>query len=503
MQTVLGGLSQYTFFRYFEEISRIPRGSGNTKAISDYCVQFAQKHHLWYVQDALGNVYMRKDASRGRELDGGILLQGHLDMVTEKKPSCSKNMATQGLELAVDGDFLYAKDTTLGGDDGIAIAYALAILADDSISHPTLEVVFTVDEEIGMLGAQGMDLPEITARYMLNMDSEEQGVLWVGCAGGMTAHCNLPVVRESFYGTAAKIKVEGLTGGHSGSEINKERANACIVLGQILFELRQKCLFAIEEVNGGLKDNAIPRQAQAEIIFDLQAQHLVETSLNEKIEESYKQMKQQKLALTVKEIAGKVQSQYALTEPDLKISLEWEGERNGNACDYADTDHIIFYLRMVPNGVQNMSVSVPELVETSLNLGVMSTTREKICIQHSIRSSVESRKWDLEKKVQYLTESLGGDCYVEGDYPGWNYEKESVLRDTMRQVYTDMFGQAPQVAAVHAGLECGYFKAKYPHLDIVSFGPNIYDIHTTEEKMSISSCNEMYVYLIKLLEVLK
>lgn len=503
MCSVLKGLSPYRFMDYFEEICKIPHGSGNTKAISDYCVSFAKKHGLFYLQDAMGNVYIRKEATSGREQDGGILLQGHLDMVTEQTPESKINMEQEGLRLAVDGDYIYAQNTTLGGDDGIAIAYALAVLEDQSLSHPVIEAVFTVDEEIGLLGAQGMQLPTVTAKYMLNLDSEEQGVLWVGCAGGMTAQCRLPFATESFNGTKAVLRISGLIGGHSGAEIDKERGNAAILLGNALYKIKKHCLFALKDLHGGFKDNAIPREAEAVLLFDMQAQYFAETNTIVGMSQTYKETKMQEISDAVAALEETLQKQFLVSDPNIRLTLSWEGEGYETVCDLADTDKIIFFLNMLPNGVQHMSPQIPELVETSLNLGVLALKEDFLDACISVRSSVESRKQDFGIRLQYLTENLGGDYSASGNYPGWAYEANSHLRDVMCTVYKEMFGEVPNVAAVHAGLECGYFKQRYPWLDIVSFGPNILNIHTTEEKMSVSSCNAMYEYLLKILETVK
>ncbi len=503
MSNRLKGLSTERFFDYFEEISRIPRGSGNTRQISDYCMEFARAHRLEAVQDQMGNIYIRKEASPGREQEPGILLQGHLDMVTEQKPGSTIDMKTEGLTLQVEGDYISAADTTLGGDDGIAIAYALSILDDAELSHPMLEVIFTVDEEIGLLGAQGMELPAVQAKYMLNLDSEEHGVLWAGCAGGMTALCQLPVVREGFTGRRAVLRISGLIGGHSGTEIDKERGNAVLLLGTVLRELKQKCLFAISDLHGGLKDNAIPRDAEAVLLFDLQAQYLADTGQISAPDAAYTAEKMREISERISELETEFRSQYVSADPDISLLLEWQEESYEETCDFADTDKLIFFLNMVPNGIQHMEQQIPGLVETSLNLGVFRMASDRMEAYISVRSSVDSRKRELGKKLACLIEMLGGDYSESGDYPGWKVDPVSHLRDEMCRIYEELFGTRPKVAAVHAGLECGYFKEKYPWLDIISFGPDILNIHTTEEKMSISSCNAMYGYLKRLITDLR
>jgi len=503
MSRVLEDLQPCRVFHYFEEICGIPHGSGNTGKISDYCINFALEHKLKYQADEMGNIIIFKDASSGREQDGGVILQGHLDMVNVKKNESKHDFEYEGLELVVDGDYVYAKDTTLGGDDGIAVAYALAILESDTISHPALEVILTVDEEIGLLGAAGIDISGTKSKYMINIDSDADNVLWAGCAGGMTSVCKIPLSKECFTGIRAIVKVSGLRGGHSGGEIDKERGNACIMLGRVLYNLKRICLFSIYDISGGLKDNAIPREAKATIILDMKSQYFVDESALDDASNDYKKTKLNDISEMVFKMNQMLKEEYLISDNDVSVSIEIVSEQYEETYDNMSTEQILLFLMNVPNGVQNMSKNIEGLVETSLNLGVLKIEEDTMIAHFSVRSSVESRKKALGDRLKYLTEFIGGDYSYSGDYPEWNFKVDSTLRSVMSGVYKKLFGETPQIAAIHAGLECGYFSEKRPELDIISCGPNIFDIHTTEERISILSVEKVYKFLIEVLKEIK
>lgn len=483
MQNVLSQLEPKDVFHYFEEICSIPHGSRNTKKISDYCVEFAKANHLSYRQDEWNNIIIIKEATKGRENDVGVIIQGHLDMVTEKLTGSLHDFDINPLKLKVTGDFVCAEDTTLGADDGIAVAYALAVLASDRISHPRLEVVLTVDEEIGMIGASLIDLSDIKGNYLLNIDSEEEGILLSGCAGGMTSICTLPVRFHMQNGTKLRIEVTGLKGGHSGMEIDKERANANLLMSRIIFELRKEQMLHLSLLKGGLKDNAIVRESVAEIVID--------------------PSEEQKIVTLINLIESVIKNEYRITDPDIKVNCEVIGTGEYSVLVPVDFEKVHYFLMQLPNGVQNWSADIPGLVETSLNIGILEITDEEFRSVSSIRSSVKSRKNALSDKVQYLIEFLGGEYDTTGVYPEWEFNPNSKLREVMLETYRDMFGEEAKVEAIHAGLECGYFLEKCPDLDVVSFGPNMSGIHTTEEKLSISSVQRTYDYLIELLKRLK
>lgn len=467
-------------FKYFEEMAAIPHGSRNTKAISDYLVAFAKKYNLEHYQDELNNVIIIKEATPGYEAADPIIIQGHMDMVCEKESGCDIDFEKDGLDLYVDGDFLKARGTTLGGDDGIAVAYALAILSSNELSHPRLEVVITVDEEIGMLGAEGIDLSMLKGHKMLNIDSDVEGHFLTSCAGGMHVETKIPVTFEEANGVLYTVSVTGLEGGHSGAEIDKEHGNANIIMGRVLKALSAEVEYGIVSLAGGLKDNAIPRECTAELLVnkdDVDA-----------------------LTAILEQLKPVLANEFMASDKDVTIVYEEKGEQNAPVLSIASQTKVIFYLRNVPNGVQHMSRIMPGLVETSLNLGIMELKEDCLYMMTSIRSSVSSRKADLADKLEYLIEFLGGEVTVGGDYPAWEYKADSDIRETISSVYKELFDEEPVFEAIHAGLECGILSGKIDNLDCVSFGPNNYDIHTPKERLSISSTEKVWKLLVEFLK---
>lgn len=471
-------------FAYFEDISQIPHGSQNTKAVSDYCVAFAKEHGLKYIQDEDNNVIIFKDASAGYEDAEPVIIQGHLDMVCEKDEGVAIDFEKDGLKLYVDGDFLKAEGTTLGGDDGIAVAYALAILDDDTLAHPPLEIVFTVDEEIGMLGAESMDLSVLKGRKLLNIDSDVEGIFLASCAGGLQAVCELPVSRVEAEGISYEIKVTGLLGGHSGSEINKERGNAIWLLGRVLDSLSREGSFAIAHMEGGLKDNAIPRETSAIILVESEEAG-------------------EELSAKVKTLDEELKKEFQTSDPGIAVSCRKLESEKKSVLHGTTASKILFFLRMMPNGIQNMSMDIEGLVETSLNAGIMTLTEDTFTVQFAVRSSVTGRKLEVADRLTFLTEFLGGEITVSGDYPAWEYKADSDMRKLMADTYQELFGEEAKIEAIHAGLECGLFSGKIPGLDCISFGPNNYDIHTPKERLSISSTQKIWKLLVEFLKRLK
>lgn len=470
-------------FHYFEEICAIPHGSGNTKQISDYLVKFAKDHDFDYVQDDMNNVVIYKPATPGYEKAPVLILQGHMDMVCEKRPEVEHDFTKDGLKLRVDSDFLSAEGTTLGGDDGIAVAYGLAILDSTDLPHPALEVLFTVDEEIGLLGADGFDCSVLKGRRMINLDSENEGSLWVSCAGGVSGNSYLPVQRVDASGEKLSVKICGLTGGHSGAEIDKNRASANILMGQFLYELGAVCGYALAELEGGQKDNAIPRECQASILV-LPEEVSAVTSLAEKMQKDFRE-------------------EYTGSDENITIQVTKEGEADASVLHPTSQEKVIFYLMNLPFGVKKMSGTIEGLVETSCNPGILKLYVDELFVQTSIRSSVGTAKDALSHKIQYLTEFLGGEYDTEGDYPAWEYRKDSPLRDKMVEVYRDLYGKELKVVAIHAGLECGLFYERMEGLDCTSLGPDILDIHTSEERLDLGSVKRVWEYLIEVLKNLK
>lgn len=476
----LAGLEPAAVFGYFEKICSIPHGSGNTKAISDYLVSFAQEHGIRYVQDELNNVIMFQEGTCGMENHAPVIIQGHMDMVCEKDEDCPIDLQTQGLDVTHDGSYVFAKGTTLGGDDGIALAYALAILADKSIAHPPLEVVITVDEETGMEGATGIDLSEFQGRTLINIDSEEEGVFTVSCAGGARSTITMPIQRRAVYGPCVKLTVDGLQGGHSGVEIHKNRANANKVMGEFLSRIQKLMPLCLTKLSGGSKDNAIPRSCTVTLVA--MGSHI------ERINEVAEQLQQE------------IREQY--DEPEAVIFGDDVDAFGGNALSTGDTAKVIALLCAAPNAVQAWSQDIPGLVQTSLNLGIAKLEKEQLRLTFAVRSSVNQEKRDLLARIRELAAFHGATCDEMGDYPAWEYQKESRLRDTMVRVYQEMFGKDPQVVAIHAGLECGILSSKLPGLDCVSIGPEMHDIHTSRETLGIASTKRTWEFLLETLKAL-
>ena len=468
-------------FYYFEELCKIPHGSGNTKQISDYLVSFAKEHGLEYVQDEMNNVVIYKPATEGYEDAPAVILQGHMDMVCEKRPDVDHDFTKDPLNISVKDGYVTANGTTLGGDDGIAVAYGLALLESKDLAHPALEVLITVDEEIGLLGAEGFDCSVLKGKRLINLDSEAEGSLWISCAGGLSGISTIPVQRVEAEGQKAAVKITGLMGGHSGAEIDKKRANANVLMGRFLYSLQQETAYEIISLAGGQKDNAITREADAELLVE---------DIN-----------------SVKACAEKLQKgfreEYAGTDEGITVEITDLGVASAKVLHPTSREKVLFFLMEVPFGIQKMSGSIDGLVETSTNIGIVKLGEDEFLGSSSVRSSVEAAGAALSDKICYLTEFLGGEYTVQGAYPAWEYRKESQLRDQMVEVYEEMYGEKPNVVAIHAGLECGLFYKKIEGLDCVSLGPNMKDIHTSEEVLDIASTERVWKYLVKVLESLK
>ena len=480
---VLENLQPERVFYHFEEIAKIPHGSGNTKQISDYLVAFAKEHNLEHYQDEINNVIIIKEATAGYENADAVIIQGHMDMVCEKESDCSIDFEKDGLDLYVEDGFVKAKGTTLGGDDGIAVAYGLALLEATDIAHPRLEVVITVDEETGMDGAYGIDLSMLKGKKMLNIDSDEEGIFLTSCAGGTSVEATIPVKRIKETGVVLNVKVDGLFGGHSGAEIHKERGNASILMGRVLNNIANEVPFGIISLAGGLKNNAIPRECNASILVPEEAVSVVETIIAEQSE------------IFKKELFA--------SDADVKVTFENAGVQEAAILDFASINQVLCYLRLVPNGVQHMSQAIPGLVETSLNLGIMELKEDVFVTDTSIRSSVGSRKEDLRDKLVNIIELVGGEAEVVGDYPAWEYKAESKLREEIVASYKAVYGKEPVFTAIHAGLECGILSEKIDDLDCVSFGPENFDIHTPQERLNIASTERVWNFLVEYLKQAK
>lgn len=495
-----------TYLDYFKEIAEIPHGSGNTAQIRDYCVEFAKSYGLDFYTDELNNVVIKKPATKGFEAHETVVLQGHLDMVCEKDPDVEFDFTRDALRLRTEGDFLMATGTTLGGDDGIAVAMMLSILASDSIEHPPIECVFTTDEETGMYGAEALDPNQLCGRKLINIDSEDEGVFTVGCAGGTTCEVTLDIDEHDLYCADAglsdaesmdildsneafvEIKVSGLIGGHSGVEINKGRQNSNIVLFGLLSNMAERGLqFKLCDICGGSKDNVITNKTVCTIVIDKEMISVLSNLVSEYIEKTRVD-----------------------TDPNLQINLcevshgssEGTGRKSLKILSPDCTKTLVSMLSAYPNGIRKMSDDIENLPQTSLNFAVGSLADGKLTLRFSVRSSVTLEKEELVKKLEDISSKYGAKFSRYGDYPAWEYRKDSPLRDTMVSVFEKMYGKSPRIEVIHAGLECGLFSEKLPGLDAVSIGPDLFDIHSPNERLSLSSAERVYEFILKVLKEL-
>lgn len=481
---VLENLQPAKVFKYFEEMSMIPRGSGNEKGISDYLVNFAKERNLEVIQDEALNVIIKKKASKGYENAPGVIIQGHMDMVCEKTKESTHDFMKDPLQLRVEGDNVYATNTTLGADNGIAVAYALAILDDDSISHPALEVLVTTDEETGMGGAMALDGSLISGKYLLNIDSEEEGKLLVSCAGGLRTKVVLDTEFENdTEKELLKIEVKGLKGGHSGMEIIKQRGNSNKLMGRVLAKIAESIEFSIVEVNGGSKNNAIPREAECIVAVD-----------SSKIKE---------VTDIVIKMGDNFKNELLSVDENVKVVCEHLNERSEKVMKKETTKNIVALLNLIPSGVDTMSMDIEDLVQSSTNLGVVKTNENNVEFDSATRSSVGTLKEDLVSRIKIAASLTGATVETSGEYPEWQYEKDSKLRELCQNVYKSLSGKDAEIIALHAGLECGLFKEKLHDVDMISFGPNLYDVHTPDEHMSIKSVQNVWKFLLEILKEIK
>ena len=476
---VLEGLKPEKVFGFFESICQIPHGSENTKALSDWLVAFAKERGLEYYQDDLNDVIIIKEASEGYENSEPVIMQGHMDMVCDKVEGCTKDMKKDGLDLAIDGDYIYAEGTTLGGDDGVAVAFMLAILDDDSVKHPRFEAVFTVDEETGLYGAEAIDVSPLKGKRFINVDSEEEGILTVGCAGGVSAIAELPVTREACDGQAFEVGISGLLGGHSGTEIIIGGENAIRALGRLLFELQDLAGARIVRIDGGVADNVIPVSAKAVIVSP-------DGDKVKAICDEYREIFAHEFKI----------------DPDFKLTLT-ETSAEEAPLDEASSLRATAYLTGTPNGIEKMTQGIDGLPQTSLSLGILRTNGDHLEYTFCIRSSVDTEREMLVRRLDNQIRVLGGSLRTEGPYPGWEYAAVSPLRDLVCEVYKDLYGKDMVIEAIHAGLECGYFAGKMPGLDCVSIGPDVNDVHTPNERLSISSTQRTWDLVVEVLARMK
>lgn len=483
MQIMLEPIDYHKIFTYFEEISSVPRGSYHNEKISEYLVNFAKQHGLEYRIDEALNVVIKKPASPDCTRDEPVMLQGHMDMVCVSEDH-SHDFQRQGLKLLIRDDYLEAEGTTLGGDDGIALAYMLAVLSSDEITHPSIEAVFTTDEEVGMEGASALDVSDLRAKRLINIDNEEEGVLLVSCAGGATAQVTFRQEKTACSGEMLTLSVSGLTGGHSGTEIAKHPLNASILLGRILAQAYEDHPFQILSFTGGDKDNVITREATCHMVCDTDAAALAQSL-------------QKHAQICVEEVHS--------AEPRIQFEVQREPISHTECFGSGFTEVVLRFLNLVISGVQVMSGDVPGMVESSLNMGVASTGEDEIRFGFSVRSQKESYRDHMLEQLRWLGECVSQGKIdfifdVRGRYPAWDYKRDSLLRDIMIEVSREVLGREPRVEGIHAGLECGILSHKIPGLDIVSMGPDILDIHTVKERMSISSARRNFDLLLRVLE---
>ncbi len=458
-------------FYFFEEISKIPHGSENTEKIADYLVEFAKARGLWHVRDKANNVIIRKSATKGYENRPTVIFQGHTDMVADKVAGCPIDLEKEGLKLYRDGDFLRAEGTTLGGDDGVAVAYALAVLDSDDIEHPEFEALFTSDEEIGLIGATFLDASQLKGKLMVNIDSDDEGVFTVGCAGGIRTDARLEAKRDGAK-KLSTLSVSGLKGGHSGVEIDKGRVNAIKLLAKILAPFDS---IRVSKISGGNADNAIARECNADVYISPEEIEVLKARVIPDVLEEIRRV-----------------------EPDVKIALTEAGV--GPVFDEKTSKCILNFANSAPYGVIKMSEDIVGLPETSANLGIAESDEGGVSFTVSIRSSKNGEKEKVKNTMRTLCAEYGFEYSERGEYPAWEYKKDSYLREVMKRVYTEMYGKEPEVITIHAGLECGIFSDKIEGLDCVSIGPDNYDIHTPEERLSIPSTVRVWEYLITLLK---
>lgn len=467
-------------FKYFREISSVPRGSGDMKKIADYCMGFAEKFSLEAYRDEADNVVIKKPASKGYENAEAVILQGHLDMVCQKTEDCDIDFLNDGLELYVDGDFLKAKGTSLGADNGIAVAMILAVLESDDIAHPAIEAVFTTDEEIGLIGASNLDTSVLKGKRMINIDSEEDDTLTVSCAGGSDFVVEVPVVRNKVNGCEVVLTIKGLKGGHSGVEIHKGRVNANILAGRILSHLKNCCEFELVSLDGGDKGNAITNSCKVCLCVK-------DRDLFVKEAESYFEV---------------LRNELSARESGMSLEVRVKGEGKLDIIDSELGDKLVYFLACVPDGVLCMSAEIEGLVESSQNLGILKTDGEKVLMHFALRSNKKSGMAFLEEKMKRFSECIPCEVKTFGHYPPWEFMSNSSLQQIYKDCFKEHYGFDAKVEAIHAGLECSVFSAGIEGLDCISIGPTIYDVHTVNEKLSISSTEKTYGLLLKILEKL-
>jgi dipeptidase D len=482
MENILKDLKPNDVFKYFFELTQIPRGSGNEEAVSNYLVDFAKKHNLSYIQEECNNVIIKKKATKGYENSKKVILQGHMDIVCAKNDGYKFDFEKDSIELIIDGDYIKTKGTTLGADNGIALAMTMAILADDTISHPEISALFTISEETGMDGAILLKSENINGDILINIDSEEEGTILSSCAGGVNSNIYLNYEKINNKKDSFEISINGLVGGHSGIEINKNRANAVKLMGRLLKNIDSKMKFNLSEISGGEKMNAIPKRCKSIISIDKNEIKILENVLNE--------------------MQTIFSSEFEISDPEIKIYIK-KIENREFSMDNDSKGKVISLILLIPQGVETMSAKMVGLVESSNNLGVIETKENEVVIINAIRSSVKSLKDEIIDRIREISNLVDAKNELEADYPEWEYKIESPIRDLMIERYKTLYDKELKVDAIHAGLECGLLKEKVGDIDMISLGPNIYDVHTPDEHLSISSTERVYKFLCEVLKEIK
>ena len=479
--SVLDGLKPKSVWKHFDEIRKIPHCSKHEEKIREYVIDFAKRQGLQYQTDKAGNVVIVKQASPGNENKPIVILQGHMDMVCEKNSDVAHDFMKDPIKLKQKGDILTADGTTLGADNGIGLAISLAILEDTTLNHGPLEALFTVDEETGLTGAFAMESNLLKGKIMLNLDSEDFGVITVGCAGGGDSTVMIPIHTQQINGDleTVTVKVHGLRGGHSGVDIHEQRGNAVKLLSRMLWKASENHEFYLSNVKGGDKHNAIPREAFAYV------------SISKNMKDKFIQ----ELKTEEKNILDEIKP----IDPNFKLDID-EAEKSKMALDKSSTTNLLNLLHGLPHGVHQMSYDIPDLVETSTNLATVEVNKDNVTIGLSSRSSIKSALQDMRNRIHAIA-SLSGASVKEGNsYPGWKPNLDSKVLSLSKRIFKEMYHEEPKVEAIHAGLECGIIGEKFPGMDMISIGPTIKYPHSPEEQVHISTVEKTYKYVLKILE---
>jgi len=480
--TFVSELAPKELWQHFDKILTIPRGSKNEKQMANYVIETAQRNGLDFKQDSVGNIVVRKPGVSGHESAPTVILQSHLDMVNEKNADVDHDFDKDPIKPRQEGDYLYATGTTLGSDNGIGVAAALAVMESKSIQHGPMEFLFTIDEETGLTGAGNLAEDMLEGRILINMDTEEEGALYVGCAGGAGINLNVNLKYESIPSgyIGFSIKLAGLKGGHSGVDIHLQRGNATKLLSRALFAASEKIDFKLASIEGGNMHNAIPREAFAKVAVAEKSKAEFEKALKAEVEA--------------------IKAEFKPVEPGMALSLEPVSVES--AFDSQTQVTILNLLNALPHGVLSMSYDIPDLVETSSNLATVKISESKMVIHVSNRSSVDSAIDAIQKRIKSLGLLAGAEVEELEGYPGWKPNLDSKVLKVAKEVHQEKLGSEPEIKAVHAGLECGIIGEKYPGMDMVSFGPQIEFPHSPDERVKIKSVDDFYKLLVGTIEKL-